>query len=110
MWRNNRLSLAQGIILVVAQALLFAAVGLYVSTLGVSGRFGGGTEYGIFTPPTQAGFITGYTVSSVRPDLTPWEQLLVWIGLIGVWATASMFILKRPQSGEPQRDLPTFTE
>ena len=37
---------------------------------------------------------------SLTPDLTPWQQLLVWIEFIGVWAFASMFILKRSQSAQ----------
>ena len=71
--------------LVVSLAFVLAIVGLYVTTLGSPNNFG---WFG-YAP------LMGITV--VRsPDFTPFERLLVWLGLIVVWAAASMVILQRP--------------
>jgi hypothetical protein len=80
----GRLGLAQRIVIVVALALILGAVGVYVTTLGgPPARFG---WFG-YAPLTQAIF---------RPDLSRWEQLLVWIGLIAAWAAVSL-VLVRPR-------------
>ena len=107
----KRLGLAQRIVVVIAAALVLAAVGVYVTTLGWPGGFGGGTEYGVFLPRARTGSLraTGYSLSPVGPDLNPWQQLLVWIGLIGVWATASMVILKPSQRTEGTAEMPDPT-
>ena len=82
----GRLGLAQRIVIVVALALILGAVGVYVTTLG-----GPAAQFGWFgyAPLTRATF---------GPDLSPWEQLLVWIGLIAAWTAASLVLLRpRPQ-------------
>lgn len=78
----GRLGFGQRIVIIVALALAFAAVGAYVTTLG--------------GPPAHFGWF-GYaplTRADSQPDLSPWEQLLVWIGLIGSWAVLSLLLLR----------------
>jgi heme/copper-type cytochrome/quinol oxidase subunit 1 len=82
--RTHRLGLAQRIVIVVALGLALAVIGSFVSTLG--------------EPQAQFGWF-GYaplTAPDSGADLSAWQQLLVWIGLIGVWAAASLKLLGRP--------------
>jgi membrane-bound ClpP family serine protease len=97
----SRLALAQRVVLVISLGLALLAVGLYVSTLGLSGT-AGGIANATFLSPSQA-FTPPMVLSPVGPDLTPWEQLLVWLGLILVWATGSIVILRasRATPAEP---------
>ena len=87
-WKNTRvshLSLAQRIVIVIALGVTVAIVGTFVSGLG-----GSPTQFGWFgyAPLTRA------TLSLDQPDLAPWEQLLVWIGLICLWAGSSLVLLR----------------
>ena len=79
----GRLSIGQRVVIVIALALILAAVGVYVTSLRGPPANYGGIGY---APMTQA---------VVEPDLTPWEQLLVWLGLIGLWAALSVLLLHR---------------
>lgn len=88
----GRFALAQRVVLVISLGLALLAVGVYVSTLGLSGT-AGGFENATFLTPSQ-GFTPPMVLSPVGPDLTPWEQLLVWLGLILVWSTVSIVILR----------------
>jgi hypothetical protein len=101
--RLGRLGVAQRVIVVVSLGLAFLAVGIYLSTLGLPGNGLSGTAGGVekatflspsqaFTPPTS--WNVGFVASRVGPDLSAWEQLLVWLGLILVWATLSVVILR----------------
>ena len=95
----DRLGLAQRIILVVASALLLGTVGVYVSTLGTPTA-----NFGWFGYAPLSG---GIHVVSDGPDLTAWQQLLVWIGLILVWAVGSVVVLKpRPNQENDQEPPP----
>lgn len=76
--------------LVVALAFLLAVVGVYVTTLGSPAHFG---WFG-YAP------MTGITIIT-PPDLTPFEQLLVWVGLILLWAGVSVLFLQRPPERSP---------
>lgn len=79
----GRLALAQRVVIVIAWALTLAAVGAYVTSLGgLPAQFG---WFG-YAPLTRA--VAG-------PDLTPWEQLVVWIGLIAVWTATSVLLLSQ---------------
>lgn len=81
----TRLSLGQRIVVIVALALALAVVGAYITNLGSSpaqfGWFG-------YAPLTKASFPLD------QPDLSSWEQLLVWLGLIGAWAGSSLLLLR----------------
>jgi heme/copper-type cytochrome/quinol oxidase subunit 1 len=78
-------------VVVVALAFVLLVVGTYFTSLGNSpAQFG---WYG-YAPLTRA-------VNPLnQPDLAPWEQLLVWLGLIALW-TGSALLLLRPA---PRRD------
>ncbi|HEX6394503.1 MAG TPA: hypothetical protein VFZ97_13785 [Acidimicrobiales bacterium] len=100
----GRLGIGQRVVLVVSLALALLAVGVYVSTLGLSGNriYGtGGIEYGSFLSPSQpssppTSWNVGILGSRVGPDLSGWQQLLVWVGLILVWAALSVALLRIP--------------
>ena len=80
----TRLGLGQRVVLVVALAFALAIVGLYITTLGSpNNNFG---WFGYAPMP-------GITVLR-SPDLSPFEQFLVWLGLVVLWAAASVLILK----------------
>lgn len=78
--------------LVIALAFVLALVGAYVSSLGNPANFG---WFG-YAPAPGIQVISG-------PDLTPWEQLLVWIGLIAAWAAGSVVLLRPSRE---RRDVP----
>lgn len=81
----TRLGLGQRVVLVVALAFALAIVGLYVTTLGTPNHFG------------WFGYAPMMGITLIRsPDLTAFEQFLVWLGLIVVWAAASVLLLQRP--------------
>lgn len=91
-WNNRgvpRLALGQRIVVVVALAFVLAVIGTYVTSLGSSpaqfGWFG-------YAPLTRASNPLDH------PDLASWEQLLVWLGLIGLW-TGSALLLLPPAPG-----------
>lgn len=89
-WNNRgvfRLALGQRIVIVVALGFALAIVGAYVTTLGSSP-----TQFGWFgyAPLTKTAFPLD------QLDLTPWEQLLVWLGFTGLWAGASLVLLRPP--------------
>ena len=81
------LSKAQRVVVVIAVGLALWAVGSYVVSLG-SGGFGW-TGYapfsagGGFAPPSRG--------------LHDWLRLIIWLVLIGLWAVASVRVL-RPSS------------
>ena len=90
------LGLAQRIVLVIALALVLGTLGMYIVALGTRSAYFGWFGY---APLTRGINIVG------GPDLAPWQQLLVWIGLIGVWAAVSMLVLKRSQGAEGRADV-----
>lgn len=89
MWLIHRLGVAQRIILTVAPGLALAAFGAYVTTLG-----NGGTWIGY--APTAGDVSLGPSVS----DLSPWQELLVWLGLIIFWALISLAIWRPVRTSE----------
>lgn len=102
--RLGRLGLAQRVVVVVSLGLALLAVGIYVSTLGLTGSgTGGGIEKATFLSPSQP-FTPPILLARVSPDLSPGKQLLVWIGLILVWATVSVVVLRpsRPARTESE--------
>lgn len=92
----RRLGIAQRVVVVVALGLALLAVGIYISFLGLPGGAPGGIEKAIFMNPSQ-GFSPPMLLTPAGPDLSPWEQLLVWLGLILVWATLSVVVLRPPR-------------
>jgi len=68
---------------VVALGLALAAVGRYLVSLGGGLRFG----WYAYSP---------FTSSPVAPGtgLPAWLQLIIWLALIGLWALASVRVLR----------------
>lgn len=82
----DRLGLAQRIVLVIGLALALLTLGIYVVSIGnPTGNFG---WFG-YAPLTSRILVED-------PALAPWQQLLIWLGLVGLWTAVSIVVLKRP--------------
>ncbi|HVA08749.1 MAG TPA: hypothetical protein VNG12_18600 [Acidimicrobiales bacterium] len=88
--------MAQRVVVVVALGLALLAAGIYISFLGLPGGAAGGFENAIVPSPSQ-GFSPPMLLTQAGPDLSPWQQLLVWLGLILVWAALSVVVLRPPR-------------
>jgi hypothetical protein len=87
----ERLNTAQRVVIVVAIGIALAAVGLFLVRLG-SPRFG----WHAYAPLTRRFW-------SPSTGLPRWLRLVIWLGLTGVWACASVFVLRGPRgSGLPR--------
>ena len=83
----DRLGLAQRIVLVIGLGLALLILGTYVVSIGnPTGNFG---WFG-YAPPSRRILVEDTT-------LAPWQQLLIWLGLVALWTTASIVILTRPR-------------
>ena len=84
------LSKAQRIVLVVALGLALGALDSYLGTLGSGANFTAGGGFG--------------PLGLLSPDgLKPWLRLIIWLALIGVWALASVRVLRpAPEKTEPR--------
>lgn len=80
--------LAQRVIVVIALALGFAVLGRYLVSLGHPR-----VTYGWFSYAPLSS-----KLSVPPPGMRPWERALIWIGLIGVWAGASAWLLRPPRT------------
>jgi hypothetical protein len=87
------LGLAQRIILVVALALALGVLGRYLITLGHPSEFG----WFSYAP------LNSTSVIPRPPDLRAWARLLIWLGLIAVWALGSLLLLRPARQGDPNR-------
>lgn len=85
MQRPGTLSLAQRIVLVVALALALAVLGRYLVSLGGGpfARYFGSVAHAPLASPGLAYL-----------GLRPWLRLVVWLGLIALWAVASVRLLR----------------
>jgi len=85
--RRIRLSMAQRIVIVVALGLGLAVLGVFLTRLGrpLSGWYG----YAPLTP----------RLLLVRQGIPGWGRLLIWLALIGLWALASVFVLRPARDG-----------
>ena len=76
------LSKAQRVVVVIALGLALATVGSYLVSLGSGFRM---ASYSGFThtfgPPPDTGF-------------PAWMRLIIWLALIGLWALASVRVLR----------------
>jgi heme/copper-type cytochrome/quinol oxidase subunit 1 len=86
----ERLGLAQRVVAVVAFGLVCGVVGEFIVSLG-----SGGADTGWFG---YAPLTTSIAVSS--DQLSGWEQLLVWLGLIVVWAAVALWLLRSPPASD----------
>jgi tryptophan-rich sensory protein len=81
---TDRLNMAQRIVIVVATAMALAAIGIYLAHRGSAKE--------------------GHYLSALpSPGAGPpgWLRLIIWLVLIGIWAVASVVVLRSPrdQSG-----------
>jgi hypothetical protein len=76
------LSKAQRVVVVIALGLALAAVGSYLVSLG------GGFRFGYPRPLFTSGFVAPGT------GLAAWLRLIIWLALIGLWALASVRVLR----------------
>jgi hypothetical protein len=84
---TDKLGKAQRVIVVVALGLALGTLGGYLTSLG------GGPALGwyAYSPLTSATFATG-------GGLPGWLRLIIWLALIGLWALASLKVLRpRPE-------------
>jgi hypothetical protein len=81
----RRLGLAQRIVIVVALGFALGAVGNFI-VAGV--EFGANFGWFGYAPLTNNSFVT------LNSGIAPWQQLLIWLGLILGWAACSILILR----------------
>lgn len=83
---------AQRVVLVVALAAALFVFGLWVTHLGAlpgSGWVGYAPLSATFVSPRLGG------------GLPSWGRMLIWLGLIGGWAGASVVLLRSKRAGSP---------
>ena len=88
---TDRLGQAQRIVIVIALGAAFGAVGSYLVNLGNAARFG----WYAYAPLSQE-------VYSPRTGLAGWLRLIIWLALIGLWARASVRVLRPSQEEAPR--------
>jgi hypothetical protein len=76
------LNTAQRVVIVVAIGIALGAVGLYLTRLG-SPRFG----WYAYSPLAPG-------AGPVATGLPAWLRLMIWLGLTGIWASASVIVLR----------------
>ena len=76
------LSKPQRLVIVVALGLALGAVGTYLVNLGSFGWYA-------YSPLTA-------TLQGTSTGLPSWLRLIIWLVLIGLWALASIRILRAP--------------
>jgi hypothetical protein len=98
MRRIDVLSKAQRIVVVIALGLAFWVVGSYLTSVGTGGYpLGGWTGY---APSSEGQF---FVVARWSPALHPWLRVIIWLVLIGIWALASLRVLRpSPEKTEPR--------
>jgi len=80
----GRLNPPQRVVLVAALGAGLGSFGLWLTT---PGPFTGWTGYAPLTSTAVYASVTG--------GLPSWARLLIWLGLIGIWALASLWLLRR---------------
>ena len=82
------LNTAQRIVIVVAIGIALTALGVYLVSLG-SPRYG----WCWYSP-------LGHGVRPTGAGLAGWLRLIIWLGLTGIWAVASVTVLGRPRGSD----------
>jgi hypothetical protein len=86
---TDRLSQPQKVVVVIALGMAFGLAGIYLAGLG--NTTGGGwyayTPLSQGTPFSGSGFLW-------HTGLHGWQRLLIWLGLIGLWALLSVRVLR----------------
>jgi heme/copper-type cytochrome/quinol oxidase subunit 1 len=86
---TGRLTQPQKIVVVIALGVACGAVGIYLDSLGSTASFG----WYAYAPLSQATY--------PRTGLAEWLRLLIWLALTGLWALASIRVL-RPSPEKPR--------
>jgi len=81
------LTTAQRVVIVVAIGIALAASGFYLVSIG-SPRFG----WYAYSPLASG-------IGPPGTGLPGWLRLIIWLGLTGTWALASMIVLRPPRRG-----------
>jgi H+/Cl- antiporter ClcA len=85
---TGRLTQPQKIVVVIALGVVCAAAGIYLVSLGSTASFG----WYAYAPLSQG--------VDPRTGLAGWLRLIIWLALTGLWALASIRVL-RPAPAEP---------
>ena len=85
----GRLSQPQRIVVVIALGVACGTAGIYLVNLGSTASFG----WYAYAPLSQATY--------PRTGLAEWLRLLIWLALTGLWALASIRVL-RPSPEKPR--------
>jgi heme/copper-type cytochrome/quinol oxidase subunit 1 len=85
------LNTAQRVVIIIAIGVGLAAIGLYLVSLGGGARFG----WYAYSPLVSRIGLPG-------TGLPGWLRLIIWLGLTGIWAVASVIVLRPPRQ-EPAR-------
>ena len=81
----DKLNTAQRVVIVIAIGIGLAAIGLYLVSLGGEARFG----WYAYAPLTNE-------IGPPGMGLPGWLRLIIWLGLTGIWASASVIVLRQP--------------
>jgi hypothetical protein len=84
---TDQLNLAQRIVIVVATGIALAAIGIYLANRGSTRH---GLHY-ILTSPS------GIEQGTGPPG---WLRLIIWLVLDGIWAMASVVMLRTPHGSD----------
>jgi heme/copper-type cytochrome/quinol oxidase subunit 1 len=87
---TDRLSQPQRIVVVIALGAACGATGIYLVSLGSAASFG----WYAYAPLSQAGY-------SPHAGLAGWLRLIIWLALIGLWALASVRVLRPNPEASP---------
>ncbi len=80
---TDGLNTAQRIVIVVAMGIALAAIGRYLVSLGSGFHVG---WYGYRALPARLG--------PPGTGLPRWLRLIIWLGITGIWALASVIVLR----------------
>jgi heme/copper-type cytochrome/quinol oxidase subunit 1 len=89
---TDRLSWPQRVVIVIALGLALAVAGSYLVSLGGGFRSG----WYAYAPLTSS-------LDAPGTGLPGWLRLIIWLALIGLWALASIRVL-RPSSSQAAAD------
>ena len=81
----DRLSPSQRVVVVVALGLALAVIGGYVVSLGSGASLG----WYAYAPLTSVARVPG-------PGFPAWLRAIIWLALIGIWASSSIRVLRSP--------------
>ena len=90
MLRIRSWALAQRVVLVIALAVALALLGRYLVSLGRPHSYG----WFAYAPVNSR-------LSPPPPGMRAWARLLIWLGMVAVWALASCWVLRPAKDRRP---------